>query len=474
MNRKLIFLYDYVFPTAILPNALINEFGIVNYLHSLYCSRPSTDSLFDNAGNMLSHNSTIFDNKLGSWPNSLGTNGTHLKHSAYNSYGISCDEQSLFIGRKNFRKYIYPIKINPHIDDFIGINLKPGNKLNGEYFWKHMSARALQDAQEGNALIFLDYGQENFIELNTYKNLHKVLEYSGIPKQQIVLAFNSFNAREVYESWFTPEERRLQVINWPFVMVASSHHYATCGPTQRLDISQFESTKDVIRPYHFLFKIRNTRPHRIALLYKMANEGLLEKSDWSCLTHIRFNQNEVDHLSEKYDFNLDADIIAMFCSLLPRSLSSEQGMSHSAVSAWTDKHATAHKNSYLYICTETFVHGEHKSLTEKVFKPIANFQPFLFVAYPGALALLQSLGFRTFAPFIDEAYDNEQDSVIRLQMIYKEIEKISKMSKEEIHDWYWSMKDILIHNHNHLLTVYKQETKSAELIEFLYNYVHNS
>jgi hypothetical protein len=289
-----------------------------------------------------------------------------------------------------------------------------------------------------------------------------------------VLAFNSFNAREVYESWFTPEERRLQVINWPFVMVASSHHYATCGPTQRLDISQFESTKDVIRPYHFLFKIRNTRPHRIALLYKMANEGLLEKSDWSCLTHIRFNQGEIDHLSEKYDFNLDADIIAMFCSLLPRSLSSEQGMSHSAVSAWTDKHATAHKNSYLYICTETFVHGEHKSLTEKVFKPIANFQPFLFVAYPGALALLQSLGFRTFAPFIDEAYDNEQDSVIRLQMIYKEIEKISKMSKEEIHDWYWSMKDILIHNHNHLLTVYKQETKSAELIEFLYNYIHNS
>jgi hypothetical protein len=149
-------------------------------------------------------------------------------------------------------------------------------------------------------------------------------------------------------------------------------------------------------------------------------------------------------------------------------------MSHGSISAWTDKHAEAHKNSYLYICTETFVHGDHKSLTEKVFKPIANFQPFLFVAYPGALALLQSLGFKTFSPFIDESYDNETDDTIRLQMIYKEIEKISKMSKEQVHNWYWSMKDILVYNHNHLLTIYKQEPKSTELIEFLHNYVYNS
>jgi hypothetical protein len=474
MNRKLIFLYDYVFPNAILPNALINEFGIVNYLHSLYSNKPTADSLFDNAGNIFSHNKTIFDNKLGTWPNSLGTNGPHLKHAVYNSYGVTCDEQSLYTGRKTFRKYIYPIKINPHLDDFIGINLKPGNKLNGEYFWKHMSARALQDAQERNALIFLDYGQENFIEKYSYENLHKVLEYSGIPKEQVVLAFNSFNAREVYESWFTPEERRLQVMNWPFVMVASSYHYSTCGLTQRLDVSQFESTKDTVRPYHFLFKIRNTRPHRIALLYKMANEGLLEKSDWSCLTPIRPNKNEIEHLSKQYNFNLDTNTITMLCSLLPRSLSSEKGMAHGSISAWTDKHAEAHKNSYLYICTETFVHGDHKSLTEKVFKPIANFQPFLFVAYPGALALLQSLGFKTFSPFIDESYDNETDDTIRLQMIYKEIEKISKMSKEQVHNWYWSMKDILVYNHNHLLTIYKQEPKSTELIEFLHNYVYNS
>ena len=32
--------------------------------------------------------------------------------------------------------------------------------------------------------------------------------------------------------------------------------------------------------------------------------------------------------------------------------------------------------------------------------------------------------------------------------IEKEIIKFSKMSKQEVHDWYWSMEDILIHNFN--------------------------
>jgi hypothetical protein len=200
----------------------------------------------------------------------------------------------------------------------------------------------------------------------------------------------------------------------------------------------------------------------------MANEGILEKSDWSCLTSIRFNEDEVQYLNAKYNFDLDSSIIASLCNLLPRSLKSEQGLEHSNVSAWTDTHATAHKNSYLYICTETFVHGEHKSLTEKVFKPIANFQPFLFVAYPGALALLQSLGFKTFAPFINEDYDKEKDNALRLRMIYKEIDRISRMSQQEIHNWFWSMKDTLIHNHNHLLAIHKQEPRSIDLIKFLH------
>ena len=48
----------------------------------------------------------------------------------------------------------------------------------------------------------------------------------------------------------------------------------------------------------------------------------------------------------------------------------------------------------------------------------------------------------TFNGFIDESYDSVEEIDKRFALIEKEIEKISKMSKQEIHDWYWSMEEI--------------------------------
>jgi len=467
------FFYDYVFPNFILPNALNNEYGIINYLHTLYSNkekqncytdigaRAATGHIFDVAGNM-------FNNNLGRWPTSVRHGGSHLNAPWYTT--VRVQENSLYFGKQNirFKKYIYPIKITPYIDEFIGVNLNIGNKLNGEYFWKHMSMEALQDAQQRNAIIFIDYGQENFVDKTNYINLHECLRLSGIPKEQVILAFNSFNAKEIYESWFTEEERRLEVKNWPYVMCSSSWHYSQTSYPKRLDIDTFKATKNNYRKNYFLFKIRNVRQHRKALLYKLASDNLLLNGDWSCLIKFRINDREIDEFNKKYQWNLNTELIEQTVKL-PKNLESEEGTAFADISAWTDQHAEAHKNSYFYVCTEMYVNNDHKSLTEKVFKPIANFQPFFFVAYPGALALLQSLGFKTFHPFIDESYDNEPDEAKRMNMLVNEINRLCSMSKEQIHEWYWKMEDILIHNHNHLLEIHKHETKGPELIKYLHD-----
>lgn len=406
----------------------------------------------------------ILDDKLGSWPNSSG--GSHFTYEFYNNF-LELYENSIYFGKKNTSKYIYPIKISPHIDDFIGVDLRAGSKLNGEYFWKHMSAEALQDAQQRRAIIFLDYAEENFIERSSYSNLHTALKNSGIPKEQIVLAFNSFNAQEVYESWFPEEERRLEVRNWPFVISATSYHYDKIG--KEMTPLKFFSLKNKIRKNYFLFKIRRPRPHRIVLLYRLASDGLLEKSDWSCLTSIEYNELFVSSIETQYQCQLDKDLIKNLHTQLPHSLYSEIDSDYANVSAWTDKNIAPYTDSYFYVCTETYTHGEHKSLTEKVFKPIANFQPFLFLAYPGALKVLKNLGFKTFENHLDESYDDETEEASRSNMIYKEISRLCSMSKEEIHQWYWSMKDTLIHNYYHLLSIYKTEPKGRELIKYLHD-----
>ena len=461
---RLNFLFDYVFPDIVMPNALIPEYGLLNFIGSSYDDRGLADA-FSDPGRIGNLAQVMFNNKLGKWPNSLRQNTSHLNSPFYSKH-FEYVEDSLYFGRKHINKYIYLIKITPHIDDFIAYNVGAGNKLNGEYFWKHMSSKSLQDAKQGRALIFIDYAQENFIEKYSYENLHEVLKLSGIPKEQIILAFNSTNAQEVYESWFDPSERQLLVRNWPWVMCNSSFHYAN-NLESSMSLESFYETKNTIRSNYFLFKIRSPRNHRLILLFRMASDKLLEKGDWSCLNPIHHSMAALDSTASYYKTYLNNEVIRQLYSKIPHLLQSEKQIDHTTISAWTDRNADSHRNSYFYVCTETYVHGEHKSLTEKVFKPIVNFQPFVFVAYPGALQLLRDLGFRTFSPFIDESYDTEPNEVIRIQQIYTEITRLCNMSKEELHTWYWGMEDILIHNRNRVIELYKDDTKGAELIKYL-------
>jgi hypothetical protein len=206
------------------------------------------------------------------------------------------------------------------------------------------------------------------------------------------------------------------------------------------------------------------------LLYSFAASGLLEKADWSCLSKIDFNQSEINHFSHLTNIDLDTNKIKQLHDMTPHSLVSESE-AYEEVGPWNDRHPQSYKDSYFYVCTETFVHGDFKSLTEKIFKPIVNFQPFLFLAYPGALNTLKQLGFKTFSPFIDESYDLETNTTKRIKMIYDEVNKLCSMSTNELHDWYWSMEDILVHNQEHALNLHHNEDLTLNFIKYLHNRV---
>lgn len=461
MTFKLPLLYDYVLPNRILPNALLREHAMIEFLHSKFAEGFEEDSILEEVsgfGDKTMANK-LFNNQLGSFPNSLS--GSHLKSPFYSGY-MEYVEDAVY-SRGKYKKYVYPIRMTPHIDFFIGIS-EQGGKIDGEYFWKNMSSIALQDVRMGRATMFIDYAQENFIEKITYEALHKALANSRIPKENIVLAFNSFNAQQVYESWFTPEERKLEVRSWPFVITNTSFHYQN-NPTHRLCEESFRATRDIIRKNHFLFKVRRPRDHRLALLCKLASDSLLDKGDWSCLTPV--DMHSAEGIIRDYQLNVDANKVEAVLKQTPHRLESESSANYDIVSAWTDREYVPYSNSYFYICTETYTHAGHTSLTEKVFKPIANFQPFLFIAYPGALKLLRELGFKTFHPYIDESYDTEPDKYKRIEMIYSEITRLCDMPIEELHNWFWGLEEILVHNHHHLLNIWKDEPLTKELMTYL-------
>jgi len=481
MTYTIPFLHDYVFPNLVLPNAIINELGIINYIHTMYTNRIQKNSFFDFGsqenflnGSSFGNLSKVFDYELGNFPNSQGYE-THLHSGAYRHI-LNGVEESVYFGKKMYPKYIYPILVSPHFDEFTGVNVQNYPKLNGEYFWKHISAEVLDDARKGTAIILLDFGQENYVEKESYHRLHECLRYSRIPKENIILAFNSFNSKQIYEMWFPEEERRLEVHNWPGVVANTSFHFNSMiehkDPSCVLE-QDFIESRNTPRPNKFLFKIRRPRGHRMALLFYMASENLLDLGDWSCLSPLDYRQNEIDYMRNYYDLYMDESVVKTLYDKIPHNLQVEPLSNFTNVSAWNDTTSVSYLNTYFYICSETFtqVHGDYKSITEKVFKPMVNYLPFVFVAYPGALQLLRNLGFKTFHPFIDESYDTELNESKRLNMLGKEIKRICSMSKEELHVWYWSMESILRHNRSHTQSWYKNDVVSLEFIKYLHTRV---
>ena len=130
-------------------------------------------------------------------------------------------------------------------------------------------------------------------------------------------------------------------------------------------------------------------------------------------------------------------------------------------------------NRYVSIDTHVLgmiiVKATGKSLTdylqEKIWKPITNFHPFILVSNAKSLNKLKEYGFKTFEPFIDESYDNINDKDKRFLAICREIEKLCNKPIEEIHEWYWSIEEILKHNYYHFYNEFVPNEKQRFLNE---------
>ena len=130
-------------------------------------------------------------------------------------------------------------------------------------------------------------------------------------------------------------------------------------------------------------------------------------------------------------------------------------------------------NSYLHIVTETNFSNTQLFLSEKIFKPIVHYQPFVVVGNPGSISLLHSLGYRTFNNYIDESYDSEKDNYKRLYKVYNSIKDFIDRSPQELTELMIDMKPIFKHNLSNLLNRSSASSFNevkAKLTRLLYNY----
>ena len=107
-----------------------------------------------------------------------------------------------------------------------------------------------------------------------------------------------------------------------------------------------------------------------------------------------------------------------------------------------------YNDTYFSLVSETRINNQFElHITEKTFKPIAFYHPFLIWGQPRVLEHLTSLGFETYGNLFDESYDLEFDDIKRLNKIldniksfeYVEFDSITNQKAKHNHQLFFSV-----------------------------------
>lgn len=318
----------------------------------------------------------------------------------------------------------------------------------------------LQKVLEKNAFIILDNTLEPFERVidSIYEN---IVIKEGIPASQIILLTNMYDAKSRSETISKKLNQDQIRIFWYPVFEQDLRNALLYTVYKVTDKSKAPKTLE-FKKYDkkFLYFNRRWRLHRPFLITLLYGRNLLDDG------YISFgpcdNRDTWDHKWPELNhyFRNNPDMLQMFdqfkdVRLLPPLFLDTHELHINRAESTLDTNEY-YENSYFSVVSETtfFTNEWYHSarfLSEKTFKAIAMKHPFILVSVPKSLEILRIMGYRTFSPMIDESYDNEPDDAKRMLMIVNEIERLSKLSEEELKKFLIDVKAICDYNYNVLL-----------------------
>jgi hypothetical protein len=220
-----------------------------------------------------------------------------------------------------------------------------------------------------------------------------------------------------------------------------------------------DSTKD------FICLNNMPRPHRISLVAYLYSKGLHTNNSISYTAHpvggpggharSYSSEDYIKSALSKYS-SLEKQIQSFINSMqssglaIPESRDNTEGIDSSSQTPWD-----AYVNSKFSIITESdFTSGtssRYARVTEKVYKSIAVGHAFILVGNAESLKHLRELGFSTFAPFINEDYDDPGSLDERMLKVCNSIDLLLSGLRDSI-EIYEKMTEVGSFNRDHLMS----------------------
>jgi hypothetical protein len=192
--------------------------------------------------------------------------------------------------------------------------------------------------------------------------------------------------------------------------------------------------------------------HRVGL----AAEMQIKHNDIS-LINFRSNPNDADQqqlFEIQQLFEQAPQSLEKFCQVRhtwPIQVESTDSYTiGNTTNAHTDQLAGFYPEFLIDLVAETWTQGECFFPTEKTVRPMLLKKPMIVMGSKDYLCYLRQMGFQTFNDFWDEDYDGFADG-LRYAKILRLIDKLSKLSINELETMCQSMQSILDHNYNLLV-----------------------
>lgn len=221
----------------------------------------------------------------------------------------------------------------------------------------------------------------------------------------------------------------------------------------------------------FLCFNRIVRPHRVSLLGLLYDRELVDCSYYSFFPDVTYDSTIPDLFKTVRSYTSDRIYETIRKSIqdnqskFPLIVNNPDGSNTNTVMPDDNMY---YENSYFSLVTETFfyVHPgidqnvwDERSVffSEKIFKPILCKHPFVLVSRPNSLHYLRKLGYKTFHPWINEAYDTIQNDEERMLAIVDEVHRLSKQTPEQWIEWLNGVAEIVEHNHKVIISKTRDE-----------------
>lgn len=451
-NQDLLFIYDFRGPLSWIPNC-------INYYYS--------QKLFDNDFLIdIDMQNYFFKNfvQISVFNANLNIDRDLLKRETIRNF---IKNKSKFKNKKAF----YLVEPFANFEHFLGLQWGAFSQTN---FLDFCSKQSLHEIKTNdNFFLLINYNTEGVFSSRWFIELYNLFEKYEIPTRKVILTSSAVDIEEIHKKVrnHNPDRIKTMYIPWSIaekskellnIYNESDYKYWKNIDQKNSIVSEQDLDESHLRSNKFILMNRRLRPHRFLLLTLLGTD-FFNSNLVSFDMELYYRENNhyfYEHHLVK-DEKLINDCFNESKKLFKIKKKTIDYDDIDSVWGFNFENKEPYLESYINICSETNFHEEGLYFSEKTWKPIGHIQPFIQVNRPNALKELKRMGFKTFHPFINEEYDDIKNDGERLIFISNEIKRINNLSSQEIHDWYYSIMDILIYNRNLLFDF----TKNAESIQ---------